>query len=45
MGLSILAMSGIVVTVFWPGPAALLEVLRVVAMLAVMGVLLLSVRL
>jgi uncharacterized membrane protein len=45
MGLSILAMSGIVVTVFWPGPAALLEVLRVVALLAVIGVLLLSVRL
>jgi hypothetical protein len=45
MGVSILAMSGIVVTVFWPGPAALLEALRVVALLAVMGVLLLSVRL
>ena len=45
MAVSILAMGGIVVTVFWPGPAALLEVLRVIALLAVMGVLLLSVRL
>ena len=45
MAVSILAMSGAVVTVFWPGPAALLEVLRVVALLAVAGVLLLSLRL
>jgi sterol desaturase/sphingolipid hydroxylase (fatty acid hydroxylase superfamily) len=45
MVVSILAMSGIVFTVFLPGPAALLDVLRVVAVLAVMGVLLLSVRL
>jgi hypothetical protein len=45
MVVSIVAMGGIVVTVFWPGPAALLEVLRVIALLAVMGVLLLSVRL
>jgi hypothetical protein len=44
MAVSILAMSGIVVTVFLPGPAALLEVLRVIALLAVLGVLLLSVR-
>ncbi len=45
MAVSILAMSGIVVTIFLPGPPALLEVLRVVAVLAVMGVLVLSVRL
>jgi hypothetical protein len=45
MAVSILAMSGIVVTVFWPGPPALLQVLRVVALLTVAGVLLLSVRL
>jgi hypothetical protein len=45
MAVSILAMAGIVMTVFWPGPAALLEILRVIALLAVMGVLLLSVRL
>ena len=45
MAVSILAMSGIVVTVFLPGPPALLDVLRVIAVLAVMGVLLLSVRL
>jgi hypothetical protein len=45
MAVSILAMSGVVVTVFWPGPAALLEILRVVALLAVVGVLVLSVRL
>ena len=45
MAVSILSMSGVVVTVFWPGPAALLEVLRVVAVLAVVGVLLLSLRL
>jgi CHASE2 domain-containing sensor protein len=45
MAVSILAMSGVVVTVFWPGPVALLQVLRVVALLAVAGVLLLSVRL
>jgi hypothetical protein len=38
-------MGGIVVTVFWPGPAAVLEVLRVIALLAVVGVLLLSLRL
>ena len=44
MAVSILAMSGVVVTVFWPGPAALLAVLRVVALLAVVGVLLLSLR-
>jgi hypothetical protein len=43
MAVSILAMSGIVVTVFWPGPPALLEFLRAIAVLAVMGVLLLSV--
>jgi hypothetical protein len=45
MALSILVMSGVVVTVFWPGPAALLGILRVVALLAVVGVLVLSVRL
>jgi hypothetical protein len=45
MVVSILAMGGIVVTVFWPGPAAVLEVLRVIALLAVVGVLLLSLRL
>ena len=42
MTVSLLAMSGAVVTVFWPGPTALLEVLRVVALLGVVGVLLLS---
>jgi hypothetical protein len=45
MTVSLLAMSGAVVTVFWPGPMALLEVLRVVALLGVVGVLLLSLRL
>lgn len=45
MTASILAMSGVVVTVFWPGPTGLLEVLRLLALLAVVGVLLLSVRL
>jgi hypothetical protein len=45
MTVSLVAMSGVVVTVFWPGPAALLEVLRLVALLGVVGVLLLSLRL
>ncbi len=45
MAVSILAMSGVVVTVFWPGPAELLALLRVIAVLAVVGVLLLSLRL
>ena len=45
MTVSLLAMSGVVVTVFWPGPTALLEVLRVVALFGVLGVLLLSLRL
>jgi hypothetical protein len=45
MTVSLLAMSGAVVTVFWPGPTALLEVLRVVALAGVVGVLLLSLRL
>jgi hypothetical protein len=45
MTVSLLAMCGAVVTVFWPGPTALLEVLRVVALLGVLGVLLLSLRL
>lgn len=45
MTISLLAMSGAVVTVFWPGPITLLEVLRVVALLGVVGVLLLSLRL
>ena len=45
MTVSLLAMSGAVVTVFWPGPAALLEVLRAVALAGVVGVLLLSLRL
>jgi uncharacterized membrane protein len=44
MAVSLLAMSGIVVTVLWPGPAALLEVLRLLALLGVVGVLLLSLR-
>jgi hypothetical protein len=45
MAVSVLAMSSVVMTVFWPGPAALLDILRVVALLAVVGVLLLSMRL
>lgn len=45
MTVSLLAMSGVVVTVFWPGPTALLEILRVLALLGVVGVLLLSLRL
>jgi hypothetical protein len=45
MTVSLLTMSGIVVTVFWPGPTALLEVLRLLALLGVAGVLLLSLRL
>lgn len=45
MTVSLLAMSGAVVTVFWPGPPALLEVFRLLALLAVMGVVLLSLRL
>jgi hypothetical protein len=45
MTVSILAMSGVVVTVFWPGPTVLLEVLRLLALLGVIGVLLLSLRL
>ena len=45
MTVSVLAMSGVVVTVFWPGPTALLEVLRLPALLGVVGVLLLSLRL
>jgi hypothetical protein len=45
MTVSLIAMSGVVVTVFWPGPTALLEVLRLVALLGVVGVLLLSLRL
>jgi hypothetical protein len=45
MTVSLLAMSGAVVTVFWPGPTALLEALRVVALLGVVSVLLLSLRL
>jgi hypothetical protein len=45
MTVSILAMSGVVVTVFWPGPTVLLEVLRLLALLGVVGVLLLSLRL
>ena len=44
MTVSLLAMSGVVVTVFWPGPTAVLEVLRVVALFGVLGVLLLSLR-
>jgi len=44
MTVSLVAMSGVVVTVFWPGPTALLEILRLVALLGVVGVLLLSVR-
>ena len=45
MTVSLLTMSGIVVTVFWPGPTALVEVLRLLAFLGVVGVLLLSLRL
>jgi hypothetical protein len=45
MTVSLLAMSGVVVTVFWPGPQALLDVLRILALLAVGGVLVLSLRL
>ena len=45
MTVSLLAMSGAVVTVFWPGPTALLEALRLLAFLGVVGVLLLSLRL
>jgi hypothetical protein len=45
MTISLLAMSGVVVTVFWPGPTALLEGLRLLALLGVVGVLLLSLRL
>jgi hypothetical protein len=44
MVIGVLAMSGAVVTVFWPGPAVVLEVLRLVAFLAVVGVVLLSLR-
>ena len=42
MTVSLLAMSGVVVTVFWPGPAALLDALRLLALLAVGGLLVLS---
>jgi hypothetical protein len=42
MTVSLLAMSGVVVTVFWPGPPALLELLRLVALLTVGGLLVLS---
>ena len=45
MTVSLLAMSGVVVTVFWPGPRVLLEVLRSLALVGVLGVLLLSLRL
>jgi len=45
MTVSLLAMSGAVVTVFWPGPTVLLEVLRLLALVGVLGVLLLSLRL
>jgi hypothetical protein len=45
MTVSLLAMSGVVVTVFWPGPAPLLDLLRLLALLAVGGVLVLSLRL
>jgi hypothetical protein len=45
MVVSLAAMTGAVVTVFWPGPAVLLEVLRLLALAAVVGVLLLSLRL
>jgi hypothetical protein len=45
MTVSLLAMSGVVVTVFWPGPRALLDALRLLALLAVAGLLVLSVPL
>lgn len=45
MTVSLLAMSGVVMTVFWPGPTALLDVLRLLALLGVVGVLLLGLRL
>ena len=44
MTVSVLAMSGVVVTVFWPGPTVLLEALRLLALVGVLGVLLLSLR-
>ena len=45
MMVSLLAMSGVVVTVFWPGPAALVDALRLLALVAVAGLLVLSVPL
>jgi len=45
MTVSLLAMIGVVVTVFWPGPTTLLQALRLLALVAVVGVLLLSLRL
>jgi hypothetical protein len=45
MTVSVLAMTGVVVTVFWPGPPVLLEALRLLALVGVLGVLLLSLRL
>jgi len=45
MAVSLLAMSGVVVTVFWPGPAALVDALRLLALVAVAGLLALSVHL
>jgi hypothetical protein len=44
MMVSLLAMTGVVVTVLWPGPAALVELLGLLALGAVVGVLLLSLR-
>ena len=45
MIVSLLAMTGVVVTVFWPGPTALVELFRLLALVGVIGVLLLSLRL
>ena len=45
MAVSVLAMSGVVVTVFWPGPTVLLTLLQLLALTGVLGVLLLSLRL
>lgn len=45
MAVSVLAMSGVVVTVFWPGPTVVLKLLQLLALAGVLGVLLLSLRL
>jgi hypothetical protein len=45
MVVSLLAMTGVVFAVFLEGPPALLSALRLLALVAVLGVLLLSLRL